>query len=134
MFRLSAAKGEIVALHFLLKTECPYCLRHTRDHAQKAAGDARVIHVFLKPDSEAEVREWAEKLGSEAAKLVIYRDPDPALARAYNIPDGYKFHGQTVHFPARVLLNGTGKEIFRYVGRSTVTDCLAINSQPHSRS
>ena len=29
-FKLSAAKGEYVAVHFLLKTECPICLRHTR--------------------------------------------------------------------------------------------------------
>jgi peroxiredoxin Q/BCP len=51
-------------------------------------------------------------------KVTIYRDPEAALAKAYNIPDGYKFHGQTVHFPALVLLNGEGKEVFRYVGKS----------------
>lgn len=31
-FTLSEAKGKYVAVHFLLKTECPVCLRHTRDH------------------------------------------------------------------------------------------------------
>ncbi|MCU0228402.1 MAG: ribonuclease J [Bryobacterales bacterium] len=34
------------------------------------------------------------------------------------IPDGYQFHGQSVHFPALVALDGEGKEMFRYVGKS----------------
>ena len=37
-------------------------------------------------------------------RVTIYRDPDAALAKAYDIHDGYKFHGQTVHFPALALL------------------------------
>ena len=28
-FKLSDTKGKYVALHFLLKTECPFCLKHT---------------------------------------------------------------------------------------------------------
>ena len=117
-FTLTAAKGKFVALHFLLKTECPYCIRHTHEYAQKAAADSNVIHVFLKPDTEAEIKAWAAKLGEDALKLPIYRDPDAALAKAFKIPDGYKFHGQTVHYPALVLLDGSGKEFFRYVGKS----------------
>lgn len=115
---LAAAKGKFVALHFLLKTECPYCIRHTHEYAQKAAADSNVLHVFLKPDTEAEIKAWATKLGEDTLKLQIYRDPDAALAKAFNIPDGYKFHGQTVHFPALVLLDTGGKEVFRYVGKS----------------
>lgn len=117
-FTLAAAKGKFVALHFLLKTECPYCIRHTHEYAQKAAANPNVVHVFLKPDTEAEIKAWANKLGEDALKLPIYRDPDAALAKAYNIPDGYKFHGQTVHFPALILLDPKGKEVFRYVGKS----------------
>ena len=30
-FTLKEAQGKFVAIHFLLKTECPVCLRHTRD-------------------------------------------------------------------------------------------------------
>lgn len=118
VFKLSEAKGKFVVLHFLLKTECPICLRHTHEYARKSAGDARVIQVFLKPDSEKEIQSWAGKLGDEAAKLPIYRDPDAALAKAYDIPDGYKFHGQMVHYPALIILDGSGKEVFRYVGKS----------------
>lgn len=117
-FTLAAAKGKFVALHFLLKTECPYCIRHTHDYVQKSAGDSQVAHVFLKPDTDAEIKAWASKLGEDSAKVTIYRDAEATLAKAYNIPDGYKFHGQTVHFPALVLLNGEGKEVFRYVGKS----------------
>lgn len=118
VFKLSEAKGKFVALHFLLKTECPYCIRHTHDYVQKSAGDSRVVHVFIKPDTDAEIKAWASKLGEGSLQVTIYRDPDAALAKAFNIPDGYQFHGQTVHFPALVLLNGNGKEVFRYVGKS----------------
>jgi len=117
-FKLSDAKGKYVALHFLLKTECPFCLRHTRDYAKKSAGDSRVVHIFLKPDTEEEIKQWGSKLEGEATKLAIYRDPDAQLANAYNIPDGYKFHGQIVHYPSLVLLDTKGKEVFRYVGKS----------------
>lgn len=118
VFKLSEAKGKFVALHFLLKTECPYCIRHTHDYVQKSEDDSQVVHVFLKPDTDAEIKAWASKLGEDSLKVTIYRDPDAALAKAYNIPDGYKFHGQTVHYPALVLLDANGKEVFRYVGKS----------------
>ena len=118
MFKLSEAKGKLVALHFLLKTECPYCIRHTRNYVEKSAGDSRVVHVFLKPDSDEEIKAWSTKLGEDSLKVTIYRDPDAALAKAYDIPDGYKFHGQMVHFPGLILLDAKGMEIFRYVGKS----------------
>jgi len=117
-FKLSEAKGKFVALHFLLKTECPYCIRHTHDYVSKSASDSRVVHVFLKPDTDAEIKAWASKLGDDSTKVTIYRDPSAALAKAFDIPDGYQFHGQTVHFPALILLDPKGKEVFRYVGKS----------------
>jgi len=118
VFKLSEARGKFVALHFLLKTECPYCIRHTHDYVKKSADDSQVVHVFLKPDTDAEIKAWASKLGEDSLKVTIYRDADASLAKAYNIPDGYKFHGQTVHYPALVLLDASGKEVFRYVGKS----------------
>ncbi len=42
-FSLGDAKGKYVALHFLLKTECPYCLRHTRDYFTKSATLPNVV-------------------------------------------------------------------------------------------
>lgn len=118
-FKLTDAKGKFVALHFLLKTECPVCLRHTRDYFTKAATLTNVVQVFVKPDTDAEIKAWAGKLpADELAKHPIYRDPDAKLAKAFSIPDGYKFHGQVVHFPATVLLDPTGKEVFRHVGKN----------------
>jgi peroxiredoxin len=119
-FTLSEAKGRIVALHFLLKTECPFCLKHTHDYSTQAASMPGIIHVFLKPDSDEEIKKWAAHLDKNQLKElpVIYRDPDANLAEAFGIPNGYRFHGQTVHFPALVVLDGTGKELFRYVGKS----------------
>ena len=119
-FQLSKNRGKVVALHFLLKTECPVCLRHTHDYAALAASTPDVLHIFLKPDSDAEIKAWAGKISQESLKdtPVIYRDPNAKLAKQFGIPDGYKFHGQTVHFPALVVLDGSGQELFRYVGKS----------------
>jgi peroxiredoxin Q/BCP len=119
-FKLSDAKGKYVALHFLLKTECPFCLKHTRDYARKSATNTDVLHVFLKPDSADEIKAWASKAnrGDDFADVTIYRDPDAKLADAFAIPGGYRFHGQSVHYPALVLLDPAGREIFRYVGKS----------------
>jgi peroxiredoxin Q/BCP len=119
-FQLSGHRGRVVALHFLLKTECPFCLRYTHDYAALAASTPNVVHVFLKPDSAEEIQRWAGKLDKTGlTKLpVIYRDPDAKLAKAFGIPDGYRFHGQVVHFPALVVLDGKGKELFHYVGKN----------------
>jgi peroxiredoxin Q/BCP len=115
-FSLSEARGRWVVLHFLLKTECPVCLRHTRDHQRRSAETADVTHVFLKPDSAEEIRKWSESLKEQ--KLPLFRDADAALAKAYGIPDGYAFHGQVVHYPALLVLDPDGKEVFRYIGKN----------------
>ena len=119
-FKLSEAKGKYVALHFLLKTECPFCLKHTRDYAKKSAATPDVVHVFLKPDSADDIKAWSTKAnrGDDFADVNIYRDADAKLAGHFGIPDGYHFHGLSVHYPALVLLDPAGKEVFRYVGKS----------------
>jgi thioredoxin-dependent peroxiredoxin len=119
-FRLSDNRGKVVVLHFLLKTECPYCLRYTQEFAKLAAKSPDVVHVFIKPDSSEEIRKWASHLDkSELDKLPgIYRDADAKLAKQFNVPGGYAFHGQIVHYPALIALDGQGQEIFRHVGRS----------------
>lgn len=118
-FSLKDAKGKFVALHFLLKTECPVCLRHTRDYFTKAPTLPTVQQIFLKPDTDSEIEAWASKLPAEdLAKNPIYRDPNAKLAKAFDIPDGYAFHGQSVHYPATILIGPDGKEVFRYVGKN----------------
>ena len=126
-FELSEHKGKTVVLHFLLKTECPVCLKYTHDYAALAQKTPDVIHVFLKPDSEADIRAWAESLDEKGLQSLpkIYRDVDAKLAGKFRIPDGYKFHGQTVHYPALMILDKNGKEQFRYVGKSNA-DRLSI--------
>lgn len=119
-FQLSENKGKVVVLHFLLKTECPYCLRYTHEYAKLAAQSPEVIHVFLKPDNLDEIKTWASHLDMAELKQQpkIYRDADAKLAKQFQIPGGYKFHGQTVHYPALVALDAEGKELFRHVGKS----------------
>jgi len=119
-FDLKLNQGKTVVLHFLLKTECPYCLRYTNEYARLAATTPEVVHLFIKPDSVDEIKSWAGSLDKTGLADLpkIYRDPGAKLAKQFGIPDGYKFHGQKVHFPALVALNGNGKEIFRYVGKN----------------
>ena len=121
-FSLSQAKGKYVALHFLLKTECPICLRHTQSYAAKASTLPNVEQVFIKPDDDADTAKWAEGLSPEdlSKAPTIYRDPDAKLADEFGIPNGYEFHGETVHYPALVLIGPDGKEVFRYVGKGTI--------------
>ncbi|MEO7393529.1 MAG: redoxin family protein [Chitinophagaceae bacterium] len=118
-FTLSKAKGKFIALHFLLKTECPYCIRHTNEYFEKAATLPNVLQVFIKPDTNKEIKEWANKLSAtDTLKYPVYQDADAMLATQYNIPYGYTFHGQVVHYPALILLNEQGKEVFRYIGKN----------------
>ena len=117
--QLSKQKGKVVALHFLLKTECPFCLKYTHDYAVLSAKTPDVVHVFLKPDSPYEIKAWAKKISPAGISEMpqIFRDPEAKLAKQYEIPDGYKFHGQFVHYPALIVLDGSGHELFRYVGK-----------------
>lgn len=78
-----------------------------------------VLQVFIKPDTELEIRSWSGKLTAEdLKKFPIYRDPDAKLAKQLNIPDGYKFHNQIVHYPATILIDPKGKEVYRYIGKN----------------
>lgn len=126
-FTLSDARGKYVALHFLLKTECPVCLKNTREHAKAAATQTDVVHVFLKPDSPEEIRRWSRGInpGSSTNRVTIYRDPNATLAKRFQIPGGYHFHGETMHFPALVLLDESGTEVFRHVGKDN-TDRFSV--------
>jgi thioredoxin-dependent peroxiredoxin len=124
VFKLSEAQGKYVALHFLLKTACPHCIRHTHEVWQRQGEMPDVMQIFVKPDTEEEIRKWSVRLGKkvdegeEDALPVIYRDPEAGLAKRLDIPFGYKFHGQIVHYPALVLLGPDGEEVFRYVGKN----------------
>jgi peroxiredoxin Q/BCP len=118
-FTLSKANGDYVVLHFLLKTECPYCIKHTNEYFEKSASLPNVIQVFIKPDSEQEIKEWASKLSSENSNVFpIYQDLNSNLAKKFNVPYGYQFHGQVVHYPALIIVNKKGEEVFRYVGKN----------------
>jgi catechol 2,3-dioxygenase-like lactoylglutathione lyase family enzyme len=123
-FELPAPSGKFIAIHFLLKTECPFCMRFTREYTARGVELPGVQQFFLKPDKPEEILKWSEHLAADpSARPLIYRDPDAHWAEHFHIPDGYKFHGQTVHYPALVLLDPQGKEVFRYVGKNN-TDRL----------
>ncbi|RJP35894.1 MAG: hypothetical protein C4547_08440 [Phycisphaerales bacterium] len=118
-FRLSEARGRFVALHFLVKTECPSCQRHVAETARRAGEVAGVVHVFMTPDSEDEIRAWSARLEADGIRATIYRDPSARLARAFEIPGEYELNDESVHAPALVLLGPDGREVFRYVGEDS---------------
>jgi peroxiredoxin Q/BCP len=77
------------------------------------------FRCFLKPDTQEEILKWTSNYArSGDSTITIYRDPEAALAKRFSIPDGYKFHGQAVHYPALVLIDPQGREVFRYVGKN----------------
>jgi hypothetical protein len=71
VFPLLEARGQWVTRHFLLKTNCPYSIRHTHDYTMRADEVPGVVHVFLKPDTEEEIAAWslnlADRLEQDAA-------------------------------------------------------------------
>ena len=123
-FDLNESRGKYIALHFLLKTECPICMKHTHDYFTKSHSMPNVIQVFLKPDTEKEIQVWAKNLKKN---YPIYRDPNAQLAKRLKIPHGYKFHGQVVHYPATVLIDPKGNEVYRYIGKNN-RDRLSFES------
>jgi len=119
VFKLSEHRGKYVALHFLLKSECPHCLNHTHDYTRKANLLPGVLQVFIKPDSEEALQQWTSHLPTGSKDTVnLYRDEDAALATRFQIPGGYPFHGEQIHYPALVLIDPRGGEVFRYVGKN----------------
>jgi len=118
-FSLSEAQGEWVVLHFLLKTECPMCRRTTDTYASRADEVPGVRHVFLKPDAPDQTQQWINGFEDPKDVAPIYQDPGAQLAERMGIPDGYEFHGEVVHYPALVVIDPEGREVFRYVGERT---------------
>ncbi len=112
-----AGPGQYTALHFLLKTECPLCLRHTWSYHDRAGETPEAVQVFIKPDSIGEIQAWLDETGDDAPTL--YQDPDASLAEHLGVPDGYRFHGEVVHYPALIVLDPDGNEVFRHIGRDT---------------
>lgn len=118
-FVLADHRGRYVALHFLLKTECPFCLGHVQEYGRKSALLPDVVQVFIKPDDKAALKDWAAKLPPNlTGKIALHRDPGAALAKKLGIPNGYAFHGESVHYPALILIDPQGNEAFRYVGKN----------------
>lgn len=116
-FTLSENKGKYIVLHFLLKTECPYCIKHTSDYLENARYFPNVQQIFIKPDNKEEIIEWISKIDI-GDNINFFQDEDAKLAKQLEIPGGYSFHGQLVHYPALLIINPAGKEVFRYIGKN----------------
>lgn len=112
--------GRWVALHFLLKTDCPLCLTYTMRFHELSATQPNVKHVFIKPDDDRISKRWVKTARVFAKDLpTIHRDPDAALAKQLDVRFGHRFHGETVHYPCLILIDPRGHERYRYTGTST---------------
>lgn len=125
--RLRDLQGGWIALHFLLPVECSYCLMHTLDYALKADTVPEVRHVFVKPNDAKSARKWQDTLmaapdASDAPSVppLIVRDEAGRVARGLLLRHGYKYRGATMNYPAFVLLDPEGEEVFRHVGEQTM--------------
>ena len=116
-FNSADARGQFLAIHFLLTTECPYCSRLINEYTRNAPTLAGIRQIFVKPDS-LEAFDAMLKGLPDGDKLPIYRDADSKLVEKSKFDGGYKFHGQVMHYPAVIILNETGKEVFRHIGKS----------------
>lgn len=123
---LGESDGQWVALHFLLKTDCPLCLTYTmrfhesREQLPGVSGGPGVRHVFIKPDDPRIAARWVKTARVFAKDLpTIHRDPGASLAKKLDVRFGHRFHGETVHYPCLVLIDPQGRERYRYTGTST---------------
>lgn len=114
VFDSASARGRYLVVHFLLGDECPYCARLMREYQDQLPTLAGVEQIFVQnipePAFEAALRSDPEGTSR------LYRDADGRLASAFKIPGGYRFHGMTMDYPAMVVLDRDGREVFRHVG------------------
>lgn len=113
-FSLADGKGKFLALHFLTKTDTPECTNFVHDFLRAAPTVAGVTHVFIKPDSEGEVKAWSAQFNDDARS--IFLDPNSALAQDLKVPTGLTINGTSSTFPATIVFDIAGKELFRYEG------------------
>lgn len=116
-FVLSEARGNYVSIHFLLETNCPNCARHVENYLRDASSFPLTKQIFLKGGEPPEIVEWMNGLDvtlPPISKLLIYRDPDAKVAESFAVP----VKSGHVKYPAFILIDREGREIFRYVGIS----------------
>ncbi|MBX3404139.1 MAG: redoxin domain-containing protein [Phycisphaeraceae bacterium] len=115
-FDSSTARGRYLAIHFLLGDECPFCTRMMREYEEKLPTVAGVRQIFVQ-NIPPEAFDAAVRANPEGTRN-LYRDADGRLAEMFKIPGGYRFHGMTMAYPALVVLDGEGREVFRHIGAS----------------
>lgn len=115
-FMIADAKGHYLALHFLTKTDTTECTAFVREYLRAAPGVAGVMHVFIKPDEQSEVKVWSMQFKNDAAAIFV--DKDSALANDLKVPGGLAIASTTSNFPATIVFDREGRELFRHVGKS----------------
>jgi thiol-disulfide isomerase/thioredoxin len=121
-FNSESARSQFLAIHFLLPTDCPYCIREIREYVESAPTLAGVRHIYVNAHTPEGFAEWIKTVPN-ATTLPIYRDQDAQLSKKFNIPGDYQFHNAVMTYPALVLLDPQGREVFRHVGKKN-TDRL----------
>lgn len=116
-FVLSQHRGKYVALHFLIAKDDMHCTLQTGEYAFKCDKLPDVVQVFIKPNYKEAIAKWASNVPDMVLnKFQIYYDPEAALAKKYSVKNGLIYNGESMPYPTTIILDGTGKEVFRYTG------------------
>lgn len=115
-FSITDGRGHYLALHFLTRTANPTCATFVREYLARAATLAGTNHIFITPDEPAEVKAWSSQFNAGASAIFI--DKDGALARDLHVPGGLTIGSLTSNFPATIVFDPEGKELFRHIGKA----------------
>jgi FKBP-type peptidyl-prolyl cis-trans isomerase len=118
LFQLSAHRGTWVLLDFLLPVEDATEAAHYTAIESKSAQllyEHNILPVFLKPNETEATAKWWGSLPTHS--LPIFRDPDGKLASALGIPKGVFLMAGPAHYPAAILIDPDGNEVWRKTGK-----------------
>ncbi len=116
-FVLSQHKGKYVVLHFLIAKDDMHCTLQTGEYAFKCDQLPNVVQVFIKPNNKDAISKWVNNVPDMVLKkFQIYMDPDATLAKKFSVKSGLVFNGESMPYPTTIVLDGSGKEVYRYTG------------------
>lgn len=119
LFQLSAHKGSWVLLDFLLPVEDATEAAHyaaIESEASRLLYEHGILPVFFKPNDSEATAKWWNSLASHS--VPIFRDPDGKLASALGIPKGVFLMEGPAHYPAVILVDPDGNEVWRATGKN----------------
>ncbi|HTM20001.1 MAG TPA: peroxiredoxin-like family protein [Kofleriaceae bacterium] len=102
---------------------CPFCIRQLTEFAQNNKKveemGAKIVAITSDPEDPPKIREKIKAKGVDVG-FTIYSDPDLAAIKAYDVLDA----GNNIAKPATVIVDQSGKVVFRYAGDNAADTVL----------